>query len=448
MNFFENSKDAGYKIDFMKKSSKNKKAKDILKIMPSNQLTITSSKNSNSNIYQTHISTFGEEEIEKNEEEEEINSDEYISSTNLDVETNTYIYDEKNSESINLDIINQKGRLKPDLNELKNKNQINNIFINNMGNYNKTINIEKQNFDKNNIINNKNIFNNNDIIKKGHRYFKSEVLDDINKRQCSTNKGQRVIITPNSIERNGIFTPNNKEKKAMNILKGIINKNINSYHLKELNTITFPENNLKSMNNNKRKNIINATNNNINRSVNMTNNTNNNRNVQIKNIKQKNIQNNNININIYNKNIIKDMGGIKIDGQKYHLIPQTNKKVKTQGRMGKIMNNNQNKKNNFVYIINTKNNNTTFNNNNVINSPNLKKNNTTINNNRITSPNNSINTNKIKIEQRKNVHNIKNLKTDNIQKTIHKYLLENKYLTILPSSPNQRKNLREVKTNK
>ena len=42
-------------------------------------------------------------------------------------------------------------------------------------------------------------------------------------------------------------------------------------------------------------------------------------------------------------------------------------------------------------------------------------------NNRINSQNN-----KIKEENQKNKYGIKNLKADNLQKTIHKYLLENK----------------------
>ena len=92
MNFLHNSSDLEYKLN---KPSKNSISKDILKIIPSNQITITSSiKNSTSNVHHTHISNYENEEIEKDEEEEEINSDEYVSSTNLDVETNTYINDE------------------------------------------------------------------------------------------------------------------------------------------------------------------------------------------------------------------------------------------------------------------------------------------------------------------------------------------------------------------
>jgi len=77
MNFQENLGEIEYKFNINNKPDKNKISKDSLKISPVNQMTINSSKNSNSNIL--HISAFGDEEIEKDEEEEEINSDEYVS---------------------------------------------------------------------------------------------------------------------------------------------------------------------------------------------------------------------------------------------------------------------------------------------------------------------------------------------------------------------------------
>ena len=386
MNF--PSKEIELKKKKKKNTTKNGLNKDTLKIISPNQLTINSSKNSNSNIFHT------------DEEEEEINSDEYISSTNLDVDTNTYINtnvtennETKNEKNINKNINNQKGRL----------NNLNNIFLNNIYNNNKTINTN---------------------IKKGHHYFKSDLTNEINNKIFSTTKGEKVIVTSKSIDRNdNIFTPNNKDNKTLKLLKGIFlkqNKNNNNSNNK------YNINNINSINKLNTININSSKENNIKSSNNNNNNNIRDKNIHIRNIQQKNIQNNNININIYNKNIIKDIGGINIDGQKYHLIPQTNKKLKTQGRLGKIINNNQNKKNNnFVYIINSMNNNTT------------------INNNRINSYNN-----KIKDESQKNkygIKNLKNLKADNLQKTIHKYLLENKYMTILPTSPNERKNINDIK---
>ena len=364
MNFHQNSGEVEYKSKINNKPTNNIILKDSLKISPVNQMTITSSKNSNSNLHHTNISAFEDEEVERDEEEEEINSDEYVSSTNLDVETNTYIDDEKSISNRNIDVNNQKGRLNSRYEEIKNKNNMNNIFLNNINN-NKTINIEKANLDKNNI-NNKNMINNNDINKKGHYHFKTEFINyfnNINNRQCITNKGKKVIIENNSIEENNIFTPTNKDKKAMKILKGIILKQIkkdqtkiiNKYNTNKLNTINIPEDDLKLMNNNRNRNkreIIYTPQNNDNKNI-ILNNIDNisNKNINIKNIKQKNIQNNNININIYNKNIIKDIGGINIDGQKYHLIPQKNIKIKTQGRIGKVMNENKNN-NNIIYESN------------------------------------------------------------------------------------------------
>ena len=258
MNFQENLGEIEYKFNINNKPDKNKISKDSLKISPVNQMTINSSKNSNSNIL--HISAFGDEEIEKDEEEEEINSDEYVSSTNLDVETNTYISEDKSINNKIIDINNQKGRINTKYEGIKNKNILNNIFLNNINN-NKTINIEKTNLEKNKI-NNKNTINNNDINQKGHFHFKTESINDfnnINNRQCVTNKRQKVLIENNSIDEKGIFTPSNKDKKAMKILKGIILKQIkqdqikimNKYNINKLNTINIPEDNLKLMNNNR-----------------------------------------------------------------------------------------------------------------------------------------------------------------------------------------------------
>ena len=54
----------------------------------SSDLNISSSEKLNTNNINDNNTTF---DYEENEEEKELNSDEYVSSTNLDVETNTYI---------------------------------------------------------------------------------------------------------------------------------------------------------------------------------------------------------------------------------------------------------------------------------------------------------------------------------------------------------------------
>ena len=462
MNFYVNSKERT-----KKKSSKNSLAQDILKKIPDNQMTINLSKDSNSTI------EFKDNKISKYEEEEdEINSDEYISSTMLDVDTNTYINTSKNIDNDynkiennkNYNLNSQKGR------SIKN-NKFNDLFLNNISS---NINNNERHNPENIINNNNNSLNNKDIISKAHHYFKREFSKELNKKkQCQTVKGKKVIS--NSIDKNGIFTPNNEDKKAMKLLRGIIlekmiqnqNKNINDFegynNMNKSNTINLVENNI-DKNKKKGRNIIYGNNENISIVSN-----NNNKNMNINNIKNRNIQNNNnnININIYNKNIIKDIGSINIDGKKYQLIPQLNKKLKTQGRIGKIKHNDKNNSNN-IYMNNSLNNNnnilnhnkTSINNSIIPNSLIITKNNTSLND-RLHSPKNIINNNilynsinhnkakdEINVSSSKNgIRNLKNLKNDNLHKTIEKYLLENKYKTILPSSPCERKNIINMNIN-
>ena len=343
MNIQHNLMLKDYNLDIIKRNpSQNNYAKNRLKIIHSNKLSVATSKNSNSNVHHTHISTFEDEEIEKDEEEEEINSDEYVSSTNLDVDTNTYINTMKDNEddsSINVSIKNhQKERLKlvkseNNYEESKNSKILNNIYKI------KTINTQYRDLKKINTIS-----ISNDIIKKGHHYFKSDLLNDIYKRQYSTSKGKKVAIISKSNDKNYIFTPDNKNKKTLKLLyknkkHGQNNKSLNINNMNKLNTINFIDNNLKEKNLSKNRNHSNALNNDTIKLL-----SNNMNKINNKNMKQKNIQNNNININIYNKNIIKDIKGININSQKYHIIPLNNQKLKTQRRIGKIIFNDQNKK--------------------------------------------------------------------------------------------------------
>ena len=217
MNIQHNLMLKDYNLDIIKRNpSQNNYAKNRLKIIHSNKLSVATSKNTNSNIHHTHISTFEDEEIEKDEEEEEINSDEYVSSTNLDVDTNTYINTMKDNEddsSINVSIKNhQKERLKlvkseNNYEESKNSKILNNIYKI------KTINRQYRDLKKINTIS-----ISNDIIKKGHHYFKSDLLNDIYKRQYSTSKGKKVAIISKSNDKNYIFTPDNKNKKTLKLL--------------------------------------------------------------------------------------------------------------------------------------------------------------------------------------------------------------------------------------
>ena len=516
MNFPQNLSEMDYKIHQKMTSSKNSINQDIYKVGPSNQMTINFSKdeiNSNSldlkhnkinNLKQkAFISTYDNENEKENEEveEEEINSDEYVSSTMLDVDTNTYINmtnntivtnkDDKNNNKIsskNKNNIFTQGKLKKKENE--NDNNLNDILLNNIQtienekeieikkntNDNITIKTNKTNYKKTNS-NNSNDNNNNEVKKVHHHNNKSDYF--INNRPCSISKDKKNNSNnSNSKDKKGIFTPNNDSKKKFKILRDMIFKKLDQYQNKNIynvgqsNTINIIENIEDNKNDNENDNDNNmiSINNDIvkvdmgvdkskrNKTSRITNNNsisiisnNSNKNILVKAGQNQNIRENNNNkkknkINIYNKNIIKEIGTINIDDQKYEMIPQSMKKVKTQGRIGKIVYSNQNKKNNFIYISNNSNNINTNSNRN-FNSPLVKK------NNRI-SPQNCINNveyfNSICTHKNKkmdennylkhnNIHSLKNLKSESLQKSIKKYLLEDEYLSVFPLSIDKQK---------
>ena len=474
MNFPQNTIDVDFKINSKIASAKNSMTRDIFKSIPSNQMTINFSKESNSSDAKNLTKSFKQKKniftIEKEEkgisaeEEEEINSDEYVSSTMLDVDTNTYINmtnNTKNLEENNYNKINKnnnnnynKGRLR----SKENNKDLDVYLLNKI----QTITNEKD-LSLNNTKKFKKINNETDmtIHKTHHQNNKSDFLS--HDKPASINKEKRN--NSNSIDKKGIFTPKIESKNKLKILRDIIIQKLDHYHsknpffLNQSNTINIIESiddlrneydNIKSFNNdsikknikfeidnkNKRNKTSRITHNN---SISIISNKSN-KNMPIENHSQQHIQNNNnININIFNKNIIKDIGAINIDDQKYQLIPQAIKKIKTQGRIGKIVYTNQNKKNNYIYINNYSNNI----NNKTINSPLNKK------NNRISPPPNTINNvefynsicaNKNKrgdehyILKHTNIHSLKNLKSENSQKSIKRYILGEDYLTIFPMS--------------
>ena len=501
MNFPKNSSDIDYNFQLKISSSKNSITQDILKSIPSNQITINFSKDSNSseknkntkNLKQkAYISNYKDEEKGFEGEEDEINSDEYVSSTNLDVDTDTYINlannvrttEQKVYNSINKQKNNNiysQGKLRTKENKKNDENNINMFLLDNIKSFidekessintktnNKNININKINLNKaKNDSSNNNGHNKNNIYHQSNKsdYFLVNRAGSTNKDKNNNSKNS------NSIDHKGIFTPNNDSKKRFKVLRDMIIKKIehydnkNPFNINQSNTINIIENNnndnkeseenkIKSINNDiVKKNIkldLDISNKNKkhskisrimhNNSITIISN-NCNKNIPDKITNQQNIQNNNnININIYNKNIIKDLEVLNIDNQKFHFIPQSTKKTKTQGRVGKIVYNNQNKRNNFIYISNYSNNNN--NKNKTANSPSNKK-------NRISpSPNymniiknyNSICINKNKqfeennILKHNNIHSLKNLKSENFQKNIKKYIFEDEYLTIFPLS--------------
>ena len=399
MNFQKNSSDIDYNFQLKISSSKNSITQDLLKNIPSNQITINFSKDSNSseknknkkNLKQkAYISNYQNEEKGFEVEEDEINSDEYVSSTNLDVETDTYINlannirttEEKEFNSINKQKNNNiisEGKLRIKENKKKNENNINMFLLDNIKSFidekesstntnanNKNININKINLNKVKIDDNNNKHNKNNIYHQSNKsdYFLVNRTGSINKDKKNDSKNS------NSIDNKGIFTPNNDSKKRFKVLRDMIIKKIkhydnkNPFNINQSNTINIIDNNndnkatkenkIKSINNdivkknikldldisnkNKRHNKISQIMHNNSITI-ISNNCN--KNIPDKITNQQNVQNNNnININIYNKNIIKDLGVLNIDSQKFHFIPQSTKKAKTQGRVGKIVYNN------------------------------------------------------------------------------------------------------------
>ena len=448
----------------------------------SNSNSVDLRNNKISNLKQkAYISTYDIENEKENEEEEEeeINSDEYVSSTMLDVDTNTYINmtnnavvtnkEDKNKTKINSKNKNNsltQGKLKIK----ENDNNINDILLNNIqtienekeieirkntNDNNVTIKTNKENYKK---ANSNNSNDNNEVKKAHHHNNKSDYF--INNRPSSIIKEKKNNSNnSNSKDKKGIFTPNNDSKKKFKILRDMIFKKLDQYQNKNIynvgqsNTINiienaednkiyiendnynYNDNNMISINNDiikvdmggvdksKRNKTSRITNNN---SISIISN-NSNKNISVKAGQPLNIRENNNNkknkINIYNKNIIKEIDTINIDDPKFEMIPQSIKKIKTQGRIGKIVYSNQNKKNNFVYISNNSNNINTNSNRN-FNSPLIKK------NNRI-SPQNCINNveyfNSICTHKNKkvdennnlkhnNIHSLKNLKSESLQK--------------------------------
>ena len=515
MNLPKNSSDINLPNNSKLSSSKISIGPDFFKNIPSNQITINFSKDSNStekkknneNInLKEYIPKYEKEKIEKKKEdsEEEINSDEYVSSTMLDVDTNTYINmtnNIKNNEEKSLNDNNSKNKhnsmhTKGKLRK-KNDNNLNYFLLNNLqsltdekepssdnnNNFNKNTN-NNNNKPKKKVQNKNSINNNEKKVKVHHQSNKSDFY--INYRPGSINKEKKNDSKNcNSIEQKVIFTPNNESKKKLQNLRDMIIKKLDHYQIKnpyfinQSNTINIIENNddnknenedkIKSLNidnniNNKNiklefessnKNNRNNKNSRITHNNSITIISNNNKlntNISEKMNNPQNIQNNNnININIYNKNIIKDIGSLNIDDQKFHIIPQTSKNFKTQGRVEKIVYNNQNKGNNFIYISNN-------NTNNIINkkktnSPRNKKYRISPPQSGINSINNmeyynSICTNKNQKSDENNylkhinIHSLKNLQSANLQNNIKKYLLEDEYLTIFPLS-NDKNNLLE-----
>ena len=442
--------------EFLKISSPNNKIKNINKV---NNISVSSDlnkyyinqqkpKNFDINKYLPNY------ENEENEEEEEINSDEYVSSTNLEVETNTYINMtnsiKNNEEKIMTDLNNKKmfnsiGRIKTKINNnLDDKNQVigsgvGNIFLNN--NEEKFIKYNDNDKELNLYKSNDSNINYYNKIKEDN----AQMFDKVHSRKNEFN------IESYYKDKQGVFTPGNEGQKTLKFLKETMAKKIDNLHNKNVKntpqsrTINMLEsksiNNFKPINNRLIKKSINldllkhqrnkTMKSTINNSI--SNNVSN----DFKNISMNEIYKNINKINsLYNNNnMTKD--GININDQKYQVIPQKIKKIKTQGRIGKIIYTKKNDKNNFISFNNSKCNNNI---NNTINTP-LNSNHSK-NMKGISPINHSNNMNKYNSicanKQNNNFHSLKNIKTDNVQKNIKKYIFNNDYLAKLQL--NQEKN--------
>ena len=117
-------------------------------------------------------------------------------------------------------------------------------------------------------------------------------------------------------------------------------------------------------------------------------------------------------------------------------MPKSIKKAKTQGRVGKIIYNKKNKGNNFLYINNNQN---TI--NKTINTRYSLNHNKKINRiSPLNNMNNSQNFKSICISKENNFHSLKNLKIDNVQKSLKKYLLEDEYIKMIPMNKENNNN--------
>ena len=443
--------------EFLKISSSNNKIKNINKeknISDSSDLNkyyINQQKPKNFD-FNKYLQTY---ENEENEEEEEINSDEYVSSTNLEVETNTYINMtnsiKNNEEKIMTDFNNKKmvnslGRIRAKINNnLDNNNEligsgVGNIFLNN--NDEKFIKYNDNDKEPNLYKSNDNNINYFKKIKEDN----AQMFDKLHSGKIEYN------IESNYKDIKGVFTLDNEGQKTLSFLKEMMAKKIDNFHNK--NTKNIPQshtinmlesksiNNFKPINNRLIKKSINLDlhrhQRNKTMKITINNSINTNTSKDYKNISMneifKNINSNNKLNSLYNNNMTKD--GININDQKYQVIPQKIKKIKTKGRIGKIIYKKKNDKNNFISFNNSNCNNNI---NKTINTP-LNENHSK-NMNRISPINHSNNMDKYNSicanKQNSNFHSLKNIKTDNVQKNIKKYIFNDDYLAMLKLNQEQ-----------
>ena len=441
------------------KLKKIKKENNISASSDSNKYYLNKQKPKNYDISK-YLFTY---ENEENEEEEEINSDEYVSSTNLEVETNTYINMtnsiKNNEEKImpdfnNKKMVNSLGRIRAKIkNNLDDKNEIigsgiGNIFLNNN---------EEKIFKYNDNDKKLNLYKSND---NNINYYKKIKKDNNQIYDLRDSRKNEYNIESNYKDKKGVFTPDNEGQKTLRFLKEMMAKKIDNSHNKKAknifqsHTINMFEsksiNNFKQINNRLIKKSLDLDLNRHQRNktmkITINNSINNNVSNDYKNISlneiYKNINSNNKMNSLYNNNMTKN--GLNINDQKYQVIPQKIKKIKTKGRVGKIIYKKKNDKNNFISFNNS---NYKNNINKTINIP------LNVNHNKnvkgISPMNQSNNMNKYNSicanKQNNNFHSLKNIKTDCVQKNIKKFIFNDDYLTMIQL--NQEKNNNNVDSN-
>ena len=233
MKFNEEIIDLGNVLSTKIQSLKSTLSNDNYKLSSSNKKILfigkgeKASNSSNLDIYKDNRHKIKEKVKEdlipfENEEEEEINSDDYVSSTNLDVETDTYVNYTNNTKNSNEEkdmnkinnkkIINYPGRLRTKVinnynsNNIFNENDIFDEFLNKQ---------QKINKDKNHNLYNKKENDNINLNK-----FKDENIFMINSKNIE-NK-----INSNSKDKKYVSTPDDENKKSLKSIREMIFKKI------------------------------------------------------------------------------------------------------------------------------------------------------------------------------------------------------------------------------
>ena len=225
------------------------------------------------------------------EEEDELNSDEYISSTMLDVETNTYIEYSNNDEK---KVIN-KSNTKNLRNFVKAININNNDYLNQNRKSGKSNSSNKSKNKKNGFCSYSPIYSNN---KKKKKFKKRININDANEKTNTNkinNKNKKEIIYK-KLDVKDIQNKNNKNKEEQNNNK---NYSLFEYNSPTINYIYERENEIKKDNNsnNNYMNIVkkkNSGNKNENKNVKLGVNK-----IGIKHIRYPTLNDNNINKNKY-----------------------------------------------------------------------------------------------------------------------------------------------------